>query len=64
MILKQKLKLLCDIGERFGGAAKLLELVEEIVALIIDNRVDKHSIYEVWEKEGIKPLKFKIYHGQ
>ena len=30
---------------------------------IIDNRVDKHSIYEVWEK-GIKPLKFKIYHGQ
>ena len=61
----KKLKLLCDIGERFGGAAKTSGAGGGDCGItIIDNRVDKHSIYEVWEKEGIKPLKFKIYHGQ
>ena len=63
MILKQKLKLLCDIGERFGGAKTSGAGGGDCGITIIDNRVDKHSIYEVWEK-GIKPLKFKIYHGQ
>ena len=31
---------------------------------IIDNRIDKNRIYNEWSSHGIKPLKFKIYHGQ
>ena len=63
MILKQKLKLLCDIGERFGGAAKTgagggdCGITLSIIELI-------STLFMKYGKKGIKPLKFKIYHGQ
>ena len=54
MILKQKLKLLCEIGERFGGQRKTSGAGGGDCGItIIDNKVDKSSIYEVWEKKAL-----------
>ena len=60
----ENLKMLCDIGERYGAAAKHQVLAVAIAIAIIDNRIDKNRIYNEWSSHGIKPLKFKIYHGQ
>ena len=61
----ENLKLLCDIGERFGGAAKTSGAGGGDCGItIIDNKIDKQRIYSEWEAHGIKPLKFRIYHGQ
>lgn len=61
----ENLKLLCDIGERFGGAAKTSGAGGGDCGItIIDKKIDKQRIYSEWEAHGIKPLKFRIYHGQ
>ena len=60
-----KLKRLCDIAEAHGGAAKTSGAGGGDCGIaIIDTNVDKHKIYEAWAHDGIKPLPFKIYHGQ
>ncbi len=61
----ENLKMLCDIGERYGAAAKTSGAGGGDCGIaIIDNRIDKNRIYNEWASHGIKPLKFKIYHGQ
>lgn len=60
-----KLKKLCDIGENYGGASKTSGAGGGDCGItIINSKVDKYKIYQDWIDEGIKPLKFKIYHGQ
>ena len=59
----ENLKMLCDIGERYGAPKHQVGGGDCGIA-IIDNRIDKNRIYNEWSSHGIKPLKFKIYHGQ
>ena len=56
--------MLCDIGERYGAAKTSGAGGGDCGIAIIDNRIDKNRIYNEWASHGIKPLKFKIYHGQ
>ena len=60
----ENLKMLCDIGERYGAAKTSGAGGGDCGIAIIDNRIDKNRIYNEWSSHGIKPLKFKIYHGQ
>ena len=60
----ENLKMLCDIGERYGVMPKHQWWRWRLRIAIIDNRIDKNRIYNEWSSHGIKPLKFKIYHGQ
>lgn len=60
-----KLKKLCDIGEKYGGASKTSGAGGGDCGItVINNVIDKQLIYDEWMANGIKPLKFKIYHGQ
>ena len=59
------LKKLCDIGEKHGGASKTSGAGGGDCGItIINNVIDKKVIYDEWRVNGIKPLEFKIYHGQ
>ena len=61
----EKLKHLCDIAEQHGGAAKTSGAGGGDCGIaIIHQNADKQKIYEEWTSNGIKPLLFKIYHGQ
>ena len=60
----ENLKMLCDIGERYGLRQNIRCGGGDCSIAIIDNRIDKNRIYNEWSSHGIKPLKFKIYHGQ
>ena len=60
-----KLKKLCDVGEKHGGASKTSGAGGGDCGITIINKViDKNIIYNEWQMNDIKPLKFKIYHGQ
>ena len=60
-----KLKQLCEIGEKHGGASKTSGAGGGDCGItIINNVIDKQLIYDEWIANGIKPLEFKIYHGQ
>ncbi|MCR1796378.1 phosphomevalonate kinase [Staphylococcus warneri] len=60
-----KLKSLCDIAEKHGGAAKTSGAGGGDCGItIIHQHVDKQKIYDEWIENDIKPLQFKIYHGQ
>lgn len=60
-----KLKSLCDIAEKHGGAAKTSGAGGGDCGItIIHQNVDKQKIYDEWIENDIKPLQFKIYHGQ
>ena len=57
----ENLKMLCDIE---NAMVPPKHQAGDCGIAIIDNRIDKNRIYNEWSSHGIKPLKFKIYHGQ
>ena len=56
-----KLKKLCDIGEKHGGASKTSGAGGGDCGItIINTIIDKQLIYDEWIAQGIKPLKFRF----
>ncbi|MCP6711152.1 hypothetical protein NL489_27790, partial [Klebsiella pneumoniae] len=60
-----QLKLLCDIAETYGAAAKTSGAGggDCGIAIIGDSK-HRQSIYESWKASHIKPLPFHVYQGQ
>ncbi|MHD0398511.1 phosphomevalonate kinase [Staphylococcus simulans] len=60
-----QLKLLCDIAETYGAAAKTSGAGGGDCGIaIIGNTKHRQSIYESWKTSHIKPLPFHVYQGQ
>ena len=59
------LQTLCNLAEQNGACAKTSGAGGGDCGITIINKViDKNIIYNEWQMNDIKPLKFKIYHGQ
>ncbi|WP_150888478.1 phosphomevalonate kinase [Staphylococcus auricularis] len=60
-----QLKTLCDVAEKFHGAAKTSGAGGGDCGItIIKSDDNKAQIYEEWRKNNVKPLEFNVYHGQ
>ena len=60
-----QLKLLCDIAETYGAAAKTSGAGGGDCGIAITgDHKERTSIYKSWRASEIKPLPFHVYQGQ
>ena len=59
------LKMLCDLAENYGGAAKSSGAGGGDCGIVItDQKSGILPLMSVWEKAGITPLPLHVYHYQ